>query len=84
LIRFAIAGGDAYFGAMPDKPLNLPMQVVKAFAKDLRAYHAERDTMKRAVIAQRQLAALQKFQGPRDKQLRLGDIMALFEEMKDL
>jgi hypothetical protein len=69
---------------MPDKPLDLPMQVVKAFAKDLRAYHAGRDTMKRAVIAQRQLAALQKFRGPQGKQLRLGDIMALFEEMKDL
>ena len=69
---------------MADKPLDLPMQVVTAFAKDLRAYHAEPDTMKRAVIAQRQLAALQKFLGPQDRKLRLGDIFSLFEEMKDL
>jgi hypothetical protein len=29
------------------KPLDLPMKVVKAFAKDMRAYHAEPNTMKR-------------------------------------
>jgi len=77
-------GRSAYFKAMADKPLNLPMQVVKAFAKDMRAYHAERDTMRRAVIAQRQLTALQKFQGPEDRKLRLGDVMELFEEMEKL
>jgi len=75
---------NAYFKAMADKPLDLPMQIVKAFAKDMGAYRAERDPMKRAVIAQRQLTALQKFQGLEDRKLRLGAIMELFEEMEDL
>ena len=68
---------------MPSKPLDVPMQVAKAFARDMRAYHVERDAVKRAEIAQRQLDALQRFQGPRDKRLRFRDITKLFEEMKD-
>ena len=65
------------------KPLDIPMQIAKAFARDMRAYHAEHDAMKRAEIARRQLDALQRFQGPRDKQLRFRDITKMFEEMKD-
>jgi hypothetical protein len=68
---------------MARKPLDLPMQVAKAFAKDMRAYHAEGDAMKRAEIVQRQLDALHRFQGPRDKKLRFQDITRMFEEMKD-
>ena len=59
------------------------MQIAKAFARDMRAYHAESDAMKRAEIAQRQLDALQRFQGSRDKKLRFRDITRMFEEMKD-
>jgi hypothetical protein len=68
---------------MASKPLDVPMDVAEAFAKDMRAYHAERDPMKRAEIAQRQLDALQRFQGPRDTPLRFRDIIEMFEEMKD-
>ena len=68
---------------MARKPLDLPMQVVKAFAEDMRAYHAEPNTMKRVEIAERQLDVLQRFQGPQDKELQLRDIIELFEEMKD-
>jgi hypothetical protein len=38
---------------MPQKPLDLPMQVAKAFAKDMRAYFAESNAIKRAEIAGR-------------------------------
>jgi hypothetical protein len=69
---------------MTRKPPNLPMKVVRQFAEDMRAFHAEPSTMERAEIAERQLDALQKFLGPQDKKLRLRDIIELFEEMKDL
>jgi hypothetical protein len=65
------------------KPLKLPMEVVKAFARDMHAYHAEPNTMRRVEIAERQLDVLQGFQGPQDKKLQLHDIIELFEEMKD-
>jgi hypothetical protein len=68
---------------MPQKPLDLPMQVVKGFAKDLKAFHAERSEVKRAEIAQRQLDALAPFNAPRAAKLRLRDVIAMFEEMRD-
>jgi hypothetical protein len=40
--------------------------------------------MRRAEIVQRQLDALQRFQGPRDTKLRFCYITKLFEEMKDV
>jgi len=69
---------------MARKPLNLPMDAVRQFAEDMRAFHAASSTMDRAEIAERQLDALQKFLGPRDKKLRLRDVIELFEQMKDL
>ena len=68
---------------MSRKPLDLPMQVVRAFAKDMHAYHAESSTMKRVEIAEHQLDVLQGFQRPQDKELQLHDIIELFDEMKD-
>jgi hypothetical protein len=69
---------------MARKPLNLPMEVVRQFAEDMRAFHAASNTMDRAEIGERQLDALQKYQGPQDKKLRLSDIIELFDQMKDL
>ena len=68
---------------MARKPLDLPAQVAKAFAKDMRAFHAEANAIKRDEIASRQLHALREFQGPRDKKLRIHDIKEMFEAMKD-
>jgi hypothetical protein len=51
LIRFAIAAGNAYFEAMPSKPLDLPMKVAKSFMKDLRAFHAEKNAVMEIVTA---------------------------------
>ena len=53
LIRFTIAAGNAYFEAMPSKPLDLPMKVAKSFMKDMRAFHAEKNAIKREKIAPR-------------------------------
>jgi hypothetical protein len=83
LIRFPIAAGNAYFEAMPSKSLDLPMQVAKAFAKDMRAFHAAPNAIKRDEIAARQLHALRGFQRPRDKKLRVHDVKEMFQEMKD-
>jgi hypothetical protein len=60
------------------------MEIVRQFAEDMRAFHAAQNTMDRAELAERQLEALQKFLGPRDKMLQLRDVIELFEEMKDL
>jgi hypothetical protein len=68
---------------MPRKPLDLPMNVAKAFANDVRAYHAEPNAIRRDEIAARQLDALRQFQAPRDEKLRLHDIKVMFEEMQD-
>jgi hypothetical protein len=84
LIGFAKLGCNSYIPMAARKPFDIPMQVVRAFAKDMRAYHAEPNTTKRVEIAERQLDVLQGFQGPRDKKLQLRDVTALFEEMKDL
>jgi hypothetical protein len=65
------------------KPLDLPPAVGRAFVDDMRAYFAESDSIKRDLIAVRQLQALKEFQGPREKKLRLSDVKEMFLEMKD-
>jgi hypothetical protein len=65
------------------KPLDFAMQIAKAFARDMRAYFAEPDAVKRDEIAARQLHVLQQFQGYRDKELRLADVKEMFQELKD-
>ena len=68
---------------MARKPLDLAMQVAKAFIKDMKAFHAEPNVIKRDEIASRQLHALRKYQGPREKKLRVHDVKEMFESMKD-
>ncbi len=65
------------------KPFDLPMQVAKQFVKDMRAYHAEPNAIKRDEIAARQLHALRSYASPRAKKLRLTDVKQMFQEMKD-
>jgi hypothetical protein len=53
----------------------LPPKVAKAFVKDMRAYQAEPNAIKRDEIAARQLRALQPYNSPRaKKKLRLSDV----------
>jgi hypothetical protein len=72
-----------YIAMMARKPLELPMQVAKAFVKDMRAFHAEPNAIKRDEIAARQLHVLWSYNPPRAKKLRIHDVKEMFEEMKD-
>ena len=64
------------------KPLDLPPAVARAFVKNMRAYFAEKNPIKRDAIAARQLHALTEHQGPREKALRLSDVKEMFQQMK--
>jgi hypothetical protein len=68
---------------MPTKPLELPLKVARAFIRDLQAFFKARTQLEQDEIASRQLHALQAFQRPRDKKLRLADVKQMFLEMKD-
>jgi hypothetical protein len=67
---------------MPTKSLELP-KVAQAFVRDMRAFFKAKNQLKQDEIASRQLHALQAFQRPRDKKLRLADGKQMFLEMKD-
>jgi hypothetical protein len=69
---------------MARSPHKLPLEVVRQFAEDMRAFHAAQNTMERAEIAERQLDALEKLLGPRDRRLQLRDVVELFHQMKHL
>lgn len=51
--------------------------------RDMRAFHREESQIKRAEIAARQRFALSQFQGPRDRALRVTDVIKMFNEMRD-
>ena len=68
---------------MPTKPLELPPKVAQAFVRDMRAFFKAKNQLEQDEIASRQLHALQAFQRPRDKRLRLADVKQIFLEMKD-
>jgi len=65
------------------KQLELPPEVTKAFVRDMRLFFKAKDQNKRDEIAARQRSALSEFQGPRDKKLRVTDVIKMFQEMKD-
>jgi hypothetical protein len=72
-----------YIAIMARLPLDLPLNVAMAFVKDMRAYHAEPNAIKRDEIASRQLHALRGYQGPREKKLRVHDVKEMFEQIKN-
>jgi hypothetical protein len=68
------------FGHMSRKPTELQPAVARAFVKDMRAFLAERNAIKRDEIAARQLHALkQHYTG----KLWLFDVKEMFLQMKD-
>jgi hypothetical protein len=73
---------NGYLPIMP-KPFDLPMNVAKAFVKDVRAYFAEANAIKRDEIADRQLQALRPYNPRWGKKLRMTDVIEMFQEMKD-
>ena len=63
---------------MLSKPIELPPEIAKAFVRDMRAFFNAKNQIKQDEIAARQLHALQAFQGPREKKLRLADVKQMF------
>src|SRR5262245_4569538 len=72
-----------YLQTLPSKPIELPPQVAKAFARDTRAFFKAKNQLKQDEIAARQLHALWAFQSRRDKKLRLADVKEMFWQMKN-
>jgi len=68
----------------PAKQLDLPPEVARAFVRDMTAYFAEDDQIRRNAIAASRLHALKQHQGPRDQKLRLSDVKAIFLQMEEL
>jgi hypothetical protein len=68
---------------MPRKAIQLPPEVARAFIRDLKAFFAEENPTKRDEIAIRQMSALRQYQGPREKPVRIPDIMEMFRQMRD-
>jgi hypothetical protein len=65
------------------KQIELPPAVAKAFVRDMKAYFKSKVQNKRDEIAARQRCALSEYQGPRERSLRVTDIVKMFNEMKD-
>jgi hypothetical protein len=68
---------------MPRKPIELPPEVAEAFVADMRAFFAEPNLIKRDDIAARQMSVLRQYQGPREKPVRIPDIIEMFRQMMD-
>jgi hypothetical protein len=68
---------------MPSKPLNLPLQIAKAFVRDMRAFHAEKSPIKRDEIASRQIHVLRQYQGKTERPIKLHQVKQMFEELRD-
>jgi hypothetical protein len=68
---------------MPSKSIELPLQVAKAFVRDMRAYHAEKSPIKRYEIASRQIYVLRRYQGKNERPIKLNQVRQMFEELSD-
>jgi hypothetical protein len=65
------------------KQLELPPEIAKAFVRDMRLFFKAKDQNKRDEIAARQRSALGELQGPRDKKLRVTDVIKMYRRMRD-
>jgi hypothetical protein len=63
-------------------PLEIPQGVARGFMADLRAFHAEPNSIKKDEIAARQVRALNEHCRPRDPKVRLDDVKRLFALMR--
>jgi hypothetical protein len=68
---------------LPRKPIDLPPDVARAFVEDMRAFFAEKSTIKADEIAIRQLLVLNEYLGRRERPLRVTDIKEMFRQMRD-
>lgn len=60
---------------MPSKPLQLPPEIARAFVRGMRAFFAEKSTIKADAIAARQLHSLKQHNKGK---LRLTDVKEMF------
>jgi hypothetical protein len=65
---------------MPRKQLELQPAAARSFAKDICAYFAEKSTIKKDEIADRQLWLLKQYYPGK---LRITDVREMFVQMKD-
>jgi hypothetical protein len=65
---------------MPRKQLEVPPAVARNFVRDMRAYFAEKNTIKADAIAAQQLHALREHYNGK---LRISDVREMFRQMKD-
>jgi hypothetical protein len=68
---------------MPRKPIELPPAVARDFVRDMKAFFAEPNAIKRDEIAIRQLVALNEYLGRRERPLRIPDVKEMFLQMRD-
>ena len=71
---------DPYIHPMPRKPIELPPEVARRFVEDMRAFHAEKNQIKRDEIAARQRHALAQHYSAR---LRVTDVIEMFVQLRD-
>jgi hypothetical protein len=83
LARFVISGWCAHIPLMPRKPIELPPAVARGFVRDMKAYFADKNTIKRDEIAARQLHALKQHLRSTDKELKMTDVREMFRQMRD-
>ena len=65
---------------MSRKPIELSPEVAKAFVRDMRAFHAAKDSLKKDEIAAKQLWLLKQHWNGK---LRITDVREMFEQMRD-
>ena len=64
---------------MPRKPIELPPEVAKTFVRDMRAFHAAKDSLKKDEIAATQLWLLKQHWNGK---LRITDVREMFHQMR--
>lgn len=80
LVRLAFRCLRAYPWPMPNKPIELPAEVSKAFVRDMRALHAEK---RRALISEMRSPAARSI-NPRDEERYAKDSVLFFEFAEEL
>ena len=65
------------------KPLELPPEVARNFVRNMHAYFAEKNPVKPDKIAARQVWLLGQHLGRRNKELRIVDVIEMFQQMQD-
>jgi hypothetical protein len=68
---------------MPRKPIELPPAAARAFVRDMNAYFAETNLIKRDEIAVRQLVALNEYLGCGNGRFELPMCKDMFLQMRD-